>query len=428
MAVKAYQNLLLNGHHAETKLYNHIQVQLDELAYEINKFDTNFAWELRNRLKQLIDLRVSQNVPTSVYACLSMPPRINIEDVFTEEDIIKVEDILKTYPPELIVGDKHIPISYISDYNKKARLEIDISDISIVELPDISNWQWEIVLLKEGKAISQYTYSSKQSAIDATERYLESIYQRQIKEQNERLDNSAIEAGNPTDFGGRTRLAMVSYSQGFWVIKADGSLRPPDIENRYESVWRVIRDGEIAIRLTHDTSDPMVGECEVVHCLIDKPTQEQIVAVRQIEQQRRLAEGAWAIDSKDKEKKKLILDAIAQNDWLRSLIASHKSPNSVYNELISNTGFVVHNRFDYKTVPADEDFIYTADGRQAAEMEVIQITDENAIQVLAFYKYGFWNMALKVIEHTQVVATEAKSSQSAITADMLKQLADKFNS
>ena len=249
-------------------------------------------------------------------------------------------------------------------------------------------------------------------------------------EQNEKqkLDEAAIAQGNPEHFGGKTRLNTGSNNVGYWVIQPDGLLRQPDSDG----TWRVLRDGEVAIRLEHPSRDAMVGEHRVVW-QSEPASEQQIVTIRSIEADLGMQAGTWTVTDSEARAKADAVNALREEEFIGSLLddVSHLSEDQIFNQLWSDTGlcldidpYAIYND-PYLTDDGDDETY--ADGRSANCLEVVQVSPLLAVTVIGYYKYGRWNVALKLInQEAPTVETPSSDDSAVVSQAALEALRNKF--
>lgn len=436
-SVNAYLRCLQNSQHMYSRWYAHLDSELRELSTEIRIHDSEYARELDSRLPNTLRSKIAANMPTSLYNCLSNPPRITIEEVFTNSDVEKIEFLAQKNPAQINIGDICIPVQYERSYYSSERIAGVTLDLSVAaRLLDVDDFPdapdgLNVRLYDAGSFVESFDDFAelRDFVVDYLSAKSEYALERAAEAEEESFDKQAIAKGNPEYFGGKVRLRTGSGNVGYWVIKKDGSLRQPD----NDGVWRVLRDDEIAITVSHPARDPMVG----VHTIAWQPgivTSEQLATIRDIESDLSMMPGAWAVTKEEVVAKQSTINALRSEDFIRSLIdemSDGLSEEQIYNQLWSDTGWCldIDPRAIYKNLnlSQDNDSEYYADGRPADCLEIVQVTDDLAVSVLGYYKYGRWNLALKLIRQQ---ASKIETDSDEGTADMelaLQALKNKFS-
>ena len=199
------------------------------------------------------------------------------------------------------------------------------------------------------------------------------------------------------------------------------------------SRWSYVRPDEVAISYEHGTRDPNSGAWAVDQLPLGI-TPAQIEAVRGLEQDLGMHVGAWNVEPTLSEyKKSVVAKVVRAVPLMGQLDAVCRETDYVYSRLMSQEGL---------GVPMDErqltqkygrqwqsyDFDERVDGREACLLEEIAIGDGQYVKVLAYYKYGYWNVALQMVENDEAEAvddTPSHESVDEVTTDMLSALQQK---
>jgi hypothetical protein len=99
----------------------------------------------------------------------------------------------------------------------------------------------------------------------------------------------------------------------------------------------------------------------------------------------------------------------------------------MYNALWSSGGIVVD--YDvYHNFGQQEKYGFEIGNREAVQVYLAQVTEKYAVQVLTYYKFGYNNMALRLIEHKgEVKKTASGEKGGKVTSKQLSDLMARYN-
>lgn len=227
----------------------------------------------------------------------------------------------------------------------------------------------------------------------------------------------AAELGLPSGVSIWRRMAGVTNRGNGWVIRADGTERQADSNpSQGDLVWNQILPGELVLRY-HQTDRYDIPHCEVVH----RPgvvTPAQLLAARQIEEEMEAAENAFGLD--DLLSKLLDRRAAAIEEAMDDLPqALWPEDGWTLEELSSANG--LNLSVDARSwVNHGAEFPEHCEGREAQVVYELPAAD-GVLQVLAYYKWGSWNLNLWWRE-TEGSSGPPAATESATLEEALQRL------
>lgn len=285
---------------------------------------------------------------------------------------------------------------------------------------------YERVYMSGGTFSKGYRYSeegiaSMLSALDRLE--AEAIVREEetkAKEAKAKAEAEASKLGLPSNIRIWRRGGITDQGDG-WVIRPDGTFRDADemvgnsrrIKKYREGtmVWHQILPGELALRVwSQDRYD--ITHCEVVY-RPNKVTQEQIEAVKRIEEQLEAPENAFGLDDRlarllerrrksiQKAMTELPEDLQPSFDWGLEWLAS-------------DNGIGIDNESAERWVDETQPFTDCCHGREAQVVYRLPAAD-GVLEALVYQKWGGWNINLRWREQT--TSSEEADSPATPPAD-----------
>lgn len=239
----------------------------------------------------------------------------------------------------------------------------------------------------------------------------------------------AAQLGLPSDVRIWRRMGGVTNRGNGWVLRPDGSKREcdPSSFSRYGDgylVWNQILPGELVLRY-HQADRYDIAHCEVVY----RPevlTGAQLTVARQIEEEMGACENAFGLD--DRLSKLLDRRAAAIEEAMANLPQALWPDDGWTLEVLSSTNGLTLSADARSWVNHAEPFPLSCEGREAQVVYELPAAD-GVLQVVAYYKWGSWNLNLWWREQADVtpepVATEAPA-ESIDMATALQRLQVKF--
>ena len=410
-------DILLQTHHKRTRQYSHWLQQLTELSRWVTVFDTELADNISGRLRKVLTSKLEESNICNLHTALANAPSIGADDLLSEEEYQVIMDIAEGNPDEITVGDSVLAVDYSRGY---ADISINYDCLDVIKedsLPTLKATRFS-VSMPDGSIVQYIGLDT--ARIEVAEQISQAT--------RESYEKSLIESGEClVDFGVEFRGSRC------WVVGSDGRLREPD-EAYYKEKrqrWNVVYPDEIAIVLTNHSKDPNVGTFSIEQHS-NAPTQAQLDAVRQIEQDLGAVKYAWRIGD-DGEEEKVVNDILQiDNDIILDAITNTDRP---YLKLLSRTGLLLEtwsktDRTTSETVWSSNHITDTglvADGREADIVERFRINSRQVLVVVKYHKYGHSNFALKLIDE---VADEDQEPTEEVNDDLslaLEALAAKFS-
>ncbi len=235
----------------------------------------------------------------------------------------------------------------------------------------------------------------------------------------------AAQLGLPASVAMWRRMGGVT-NRGFgWVIRPDGSSREADNLAdlvRYgqprdgDMIWKQILPGELVLRYRRaDRYD--IAHCEVVH-RPDVVTPAQLVAAKQIEEEMEASENAFGLDSRLTQ----LLDrrAAAIEEAMTELPQALWPDDGWTLEVLSSTNGLALVADARSWVNHAGQFPERCEGRDAQVVYELPAAD-GVLQVVAYYKWGAWNLNLWWREGNTASSEEPaveESGESATVADL----------
>lgn len=214
----------------------------------------------------------------------------------------------------------------------------------------------------------------------------------------------AAELGLPRDVRIWHRMGGVTNRGCGWVIAPDGTHRESDFVDtsmhgsntkRYhqsyegDHVWNQILPGELVLRYYQaDRYD--IAHCEVVH-RPDQVTRDQLVAAKQIEEDMGASENAFGLD--DRLGKLLDRRAMAIEEAMNDLPPALRPEDGWTLEVLSSANGLTLAADARSWVNHAESFPLSCEGREAQVVYELPAAD-GGLQVVAYYKWGCWNLNL----------------------------------
>lgn len=233
-----------------------------------------------------------------------------------------------------------------------------------------------------------------------------------------------------TEFGGPHRLGGVNNRSAWWVVRPDGSLREPDrtdthrydASNRLGEYWQAVGQSELALHY-HRADRYDIAHCEVVH-RPEVVTPAQLAAAKQIEEEMGASENAFGLD--DRLGRLLDRRAVAIEEAMTDLPQPLWPEDGWTLEALSSANGLSLAVDARSWVNHGREFAEHCEGREAQTVYELPAAD-GVLQVVAYYKWGAWNLNLWWREQTDVVAAPAEADEPAQAETSLADLAAFFN-
>lgn len=243
-------------------------------------------------------------------------------------------------------------------------------------------------------------------------------------------------AGLPADVRIWCRMGGTNNRGCGWVVRPDGTFRDADSIDgaprrvaRYgegDLVWNQILPGELVLRYRRaDRYD--IAHCEIVH-RPEVVTPAQLAAAKQIEEDLEASENAFGLDDRLGE----LLDrrAAAIKEAMADLPrALWPADGWTLEELGSAHGITLLGGGRVESwIDNRAPFTEYCEGREAQVVYELPAAD-GTLQVLAYYKWGCWNLNLWWREQADVTPATVVAEAPAEPVDMetaLQRLQDKF--
>lgn len=156
-----------------------------------------------------------------------------------------------------------------------------------------------------------------------------------------------------------------------------------------DHVWNQILPGELVLRYYQaDRYD--IAHCEVVH-RPDQVTRDQLVAAKQIEEDMGASENAFGLD--DRLGKLLDRRAMAIEEAMNDLPPALRPEDGWTLEVLSSANGLTLAADARSWVNHAESFPLSCEGREAQVVYELPAAD-GGLQVVAYYKWGCWNLNL----------------------------------
>lgn len=283
---------------------------------------------------------------------------------------------------------------------------------------------------------SYYGSAYTQEALDSFVSYLlRKEEEKATKEREEAAAEAKAQAeaeaatlGLPSSVTIWYRLGGVTNRGSGWVLRPDGSERDSDrMDGDYRNgdgylVWDQVLPGELVLRY-HQSDRYDIAHCEVVH-RPDVVTPAQLLAVKQIEEDMGAIENAFGLD--DRLSRLIERRAVAIEEAMADLPESlQPGADWDYQVLASTNGISVGDGRSWVNHAGPFD-----DYCEGREVQVVYVTPaaDGELVVLAYYKWGDWNVNLLWRETTGTSPVSVKEEEPS-ELDMgaaLQALKDQF--
>lgn len=244
----------------------------------------------------------------------------------------------------------------------------------------------------------------------------------------------AAQLGLPSDVRIWRRMGGVNNRGCGWVIRPDGTHRLADNEQWLDAgrygrnsdgylVWNQILTGELVLKY-HQSSRYDIAHCEVVH----RPevlTPAQLTAAKQIEEEMRASENAFGLD--DRLGRLLDRRATAIEEAMADLPSALRPADGWTLEVLSSPNGT-HLEADADSwVDQRQPFPLSCEGREAQVVFELPAAD-GVLQVVGYYKWGYWNLNLWWREDSGVTSESEVASEEpgATMEDLLAKFGKKY--
>ena len=243
----------------------------------------------------------------------------------------------------------------------------------------------------------------------------------------------AAQLGLPANVTIWRRMGGMTNRGNGWVIRPDGTHRERDeLQNpndrrasRYDEgdlVWWQILPGELVLRY-HQADRYDIAHCEVVH-RPEVVTREQLIAAKQIEEDMEAAENAFGLD--DRLGKLLDRRAAAIEGAMAELPQALWPDDGWTLEVLASANGLALYKDARSWVNHAAPFPEWCEGREAQVVYELPAAD-GTLQVVAYDKWGAWNLNLWWRESTEVAPAASSSDEPEQTGASLEDLAAFFN-
>jgi hypothetical protein len=266
------------------------------------------------------------------------------------------------------------------------------------------------------------------------EQAVERARERAAADAEAKAQAEAAEMGLPSNLRIRRNTGVTNAGDG-WVIRPDGSRREHDPceLNRYgcgDLLWKQVMPGEVVLRYSQADryAFPL---CEVVY-RPDALTQPQLATVKQLEQELEVADNAFGLDEQLGE----LLDSRAQaiEEAMLGLPELLWPDDGWTLDVLSSANGLPLPAEAESWVKHDEAFEVRCNGREAQVVYELPAAD-GMLQVVAYYKFGRWNLNMwwreadvRPAPASAPKPTDAEPAQEAeVTPVTLEALRQRFN-